>query len=334
MNATVLITDYAWPNLDIERRILGAVGAELLVATTGDGDELLDLAPRADAILTCWKPVSAEVLRKAVGCQTVGRYGVGLDNIDMAAATELGIVVSNVPEFCTEEVADHTMALVLSQARQVVRFAAGNAAGEWDNRAYGPMRRLRGQILGLVGYGRVARAVAARAAGFGFDVLAYSPSQSSGGRGDGVRFADNLDELLSTSDVVSLHLPSTPKTKGLIGADALATMKPGAALVNTSRGALIDEQALVEALRSGQLGSAALDVLAIEPPDTSHPLLTMPQVIVTPHAAFYSLEAITDLQETAARNVAAALSGALPQTIANPEVLSCRNLRLPVRSGR
>jgi D-3-phosphoglycerate dehydrogenase len=329
----VLVTDYAWPTLDVERQILGSAGAELLVASTGDEAELLELAPRVDAILTCWKPVTDAVLDAAVACRTVARYGVGLDNIDVAAATQLGVVVSNVPEFCTEEVADHTMALVLSQARHVARFAAHTAACDWDNRACGPMRRLRGQVLGLVGYGRIAAAVAARAVGFGFDVLAFSPSRRSANRGD-VRFAANLNELLSTCDVVSLHLPSTPTTKGLIGAEALAAMKPGAVLINTSRGTLVDEEALVNALRSGRLAGAALDVLADEPPDPDHPLLAMPQVTVTPHAAFYSAEAITELQETAASNVAAVLAGGLPQSIVNPEVLARPNLRVPVRSER
>jgi D-3-phosphoglycerate dehydrogenase len=334
VSATVLVTDYAWPTIDVERQVLGNVDAELLVARTGDEAELLELAPRVDAILTCWKPVTAAVLNAALACRTVARYGVGLDNIDIAAATELGVVVSNVPEFCTEEVADHAIALVLSQARHVARFATQTAAGDWDNRACGPMRRLRGQVLGLVGYGRIAQAVAARAVGFGFDVLAFSPSRRSSGRTDDVRFAANLSELLCTSDVVSLHLPSIPTTKGLIGAEALAAMKPGAVLINTSRGTLVEEDALVDALRSGRLAGAALDVLADEPPDPAHPLLAMPQVTVTPHAAFYSTEAITELQETAASNVAAVLAGELPKSIVNPEVLSRPNLRVPVRSGR
>lgn len=167
MTHTVLVTDAAWPTLSPERAVLRTVDAELLVAQTGEEDELIALVPSADAILTCWKPVTAAVLQAAMRCRTVARYGVGLDNVDVAAATALGMVVSNVPMFCTTEVADHTMALVLAHARHIVPFATSVAAGGWDNTSAGPLRRLRGRVFGLVGYGRIAREVAHRARAFG-----------------------------------------------------------------------------------------------------------------------------------------------------------------------
>lgn len=326
MSRTVLVTDYAWPNLDVERAVLAEADAELLVAETGSEDELIDLAPRADAIMTCWQQVTAPVLEAAHRCVTVARYGVGLDNIDVAAATRLGIIVTNVPEFCTTEVADHTMALLLGHARHIARFAEATRAGGWDNRAFAPMHRLGGQVMGLVGYGNIAQQVAQRAQAFGYQVVAYSPSRAGRQPEGGVRFAASLVELLRAADVVSLHLPLTPDTRHVIGRAALAEMKPGAILVNTSRGALVDEAALADVLNDGRIGGAALDVLDGEPPAASHPLLGHPSVIVTPHAAFDSVEAIAELQETAARNVVAVLRGALPATVVNPEVRSVRTI--------
>jgi phosphoglycerate dehydrogenase-like enzyme len=324
MNRTVLVTDYSWPDLEAERAILREVDAQLLVARTGEEDELCALAPRADAIMTCWSRVSAAVLKAADHCLTVARYGVGLDNIDVAAATERGMIVTNVPDFCTAEVADHTMALILSWARHIVRFAGATRSGGWDNRAFGPMRRLSGQVLGLVGYGNIARQVAHRARVFGYDVIAYSPSCAGREPVNGVRFAADLVELLGVADVVSLHVPLTPHTRHVIDSAALAEMKLGAVLVNTSRGALVDEEALLVALEQGRVGGATLDVLSAEPPPAGHPLLTHPSVIVTPHAGFDSVEAITQLQTATARNVAAVLRGHTPANIVNPEVLATR----------
>ncbi|MER6936208.1 C-terminal binding protein [Nocardioides sp. NPDC127514] len=328
MTRTVLVTDFAWPNLEPEARILSEAGAELLVAETGDEEELVALAPRADAILTCWKRVGERVLRAADRCLTVARYGVGLDNIDLQVATSLGMVVSNVPHFCLTEVADHTMALVLADARHISGFATQTSAGVWDNRACGPMHRLGGRVFGLVGYGNIAQQVAVRAKAFGFDVVAFSPSRVGSSSTDGVRFAKDLQSLLTQSDVVSLHTPLTPDTRHLIGAAELAAMKPGALLVNTSRGLLVDQVALVDSLSSGGIRAAALDVLEEEPPRPGDPLLSAPNVITTPHAAFDSVEAIAELQETAARNVAAVLAGRLPDHVVNDEVVDSPQLRL------
>jgi D-3-phosphoglycerate dehydrogenase len=328
LTRSVLVTDYAWPNLEVERRILDGIGVEIVAAETGDEDELTELASDVVAILTNWKPVSGRVLRNAGRCLTVARYGVGLDNIDVATATELGIVVSNVPDYCVDEVSDHALALVLSLSRRIVDFAGQTRAGGWDNQGFGVMHRLRGRVLGLVGFGRIARAVAARAQAFGFSVLAYSPSLAPGEH-DRVRAVGSLDELLGSSDVVSLHAPLTDSTRHMIGASQLAMMRPGAFLITTARGALVDEDALVEALVDGRLGGAGLDVMDEEPPAPDHPLRATPGVVMTPHAGFYSVESINELQERAAGNVATVLGGRVPATVVNPEVLSSPVRRAP-----
>jgi D-3-phosphoglycerate dehydrogenase len=314
----VLVTDYAWPSLDIERGILSEVGAELVVAETGDPDELVTLAEGCDAILTNWRRVPAEALDIAGDCLVVSRYGVGLDNIPVDRATELGILVVNVPDFCLQEVSDHAMALVLACARRVARYARETREGTW--RLDGPgLPRLAEQTLGLVGFGNIARALVPKARGFGMRVLAWTPRLEGGSAGE-VEVARDLEDLLAESDYVSLHAPATPETTGLIGEQELRAMQPTAYLVNTSRGALVDEDALVRALREGWIAGAALDVLREEPPPADHPLLAFDNAIVTPHAAFYSDSAIVELQTKAATNVASVLTGALPATVVNPRV--------------
>lgn len=329
MSRCALVTDYAWPSLDPERAILGEAGLELLVAETGDEDELVELAVDAEAILTNWKKVPARVLERATRCATVARYGVGIDNIDVAAATELGIVVTNVPDYCIDEVAEHTLALLLALGRRIVAFAEQTRSGGWDNQGGGVLRRQRGRTLGLVGYGRIARAVAARARGLGFVVLAWSPRLAPGIH-DGVEGVGSIDELLARSDAVSLHAPLTEETRRMIGREQLARMRPDALLINTARGALIDEEALHDALVGGAIGGAGLDVMSEEPPPVDHPLRSTPGVVMTPHAAFYSVESIEELQQKTAANVIAVLAGTAVPTIVNPAVLGRANLRPPI----
>lgn len=324
---TVLVTDYAWPTLDIERRMLAGVQGELLVAERGDEAELRALAPRADAIMTNWRQVPASVLDAAPACVTVARYGIGLDNIDVDRATALGMIVTNVPDFCVEEVADHTVSLLLACARRLFPQVRSTRAGAWDRAAGGTPTRIRGQVLGLVGYGRLARGVAARAQAVGLEVLAYTPRLRPGPMPDGATATNDLDELLQTSDYVSLHVPSTPQTRHLIDERALRRMKPSAFLINTARGVVVDEDALARAIAGQWIAGAALDVLQDEPPPPDHPLLRMDNVLVTPHAAFYSDVSIPDLQERTAANVAAVLSGRRPDHVVNPAVLDQDNLR-------
>ena len=327
MGSTVLVTDYAWPSLDAERAIVGTVGADVLVAAAGTEEELVRLAPQADAVLTCWKPVTPAVLDAAPRCRVVARYGIGLDNIAVAHATRLGIMVTNVPGFCVEEVSDHALALILACGRQVVAFARATRAGRWEQGSRPPLRRLRGQTVGLIGFGAIARALAAKARGLGLRVVAFTPRLPPDALGPLGTVTNDLDELLRAADYVSVHVPLTDETRGLIGARQLAAMKPTAYLINTSRGAVVDEAVLYRALTEGGIAGAALDVLDQEPPAPGHPLLALDNVIVTPHVAFSSEEAIATLQRRAAEQVATVLRGGLPEHLVNPEVLHQPNLR-------
>jgi len=326
MARRVLVTDYAWPSLEIERDILSQVDAELLVARDGDEAELVSLAPLADAILTNWKRVPAAALDASPNCIVVSRYGVGIDNIPVDHASKLGILVTNVPDFCLEEVSDHAMGLLLACARRIPQFDRSTHAGYWDLSLARGLPRLRDQTLGLVGFGNIARWLAPKARGFGMRVLAYTHRQRTG-QEDGVELVDDLGRLLSEADYVSLHAPSTPATKDLIGEAELRAMKSTAYLINTSRGALVNETALVRALREGWIAGAAIDVLSAEPPPPDHPLLTCENAIITPHAAFYSDTAIAELEAKAANNVAEVLRGQLPRNVVNPAVLDGDNLR-------
>lgn len=327
MSHTVLITDYAWPLLDIERKILAEVDAELLLADTGDEEEIISLAPKADAILTNWKKVPAAALDAAPNCLVVSRYGVGVDNIPVEHATSLGVLVTNVPDFCVEEVSDHAMALLLACARRITCFDRATRAATWDLDLVRALPRLRGQTLGLVGFGNIARTLAPKALGFGLRVLAYTPRVKAGLQ-DGVELTNDFARLLAKSDYLSLHAPATPATQGLIGERELRAMKPTAYLINTSRGALIDEQALTRALHENWIAGAALDVLAQEPPHPDHPLLASEKTIITPHTAFYSETSIAELETKAATNVAEVLRGRLPATVVNPAVIRSSNYRL------
>jgi D-3-phosphoglycerate dehydrogenase len=334
MSARVLVTDYAWPTLAIERAILGEVGAELVVAESGDAAELIALAAGAEAILINWLQLPEEALDAATGCLVVARYGVGVDNIPVEHATELGILVANVPDFCVEEVSDHALALLLACARRIVTFARSTRDGSWDLLGLGRgLPRVRGQRLGLVGFGNTARALVPKAQGLGLEITAYTPRLPRGrDKATGVELTDDLADLLSISDYVSLHAPATAETRGLIGEAELRAMKPGAYLINTSRGALIDERALERALTEGWIAGAALDVLGEEPPPQGHTLLALDNVIVTPHAAFYSEPAIAELATKAARNVLSVLRGEVPATLVNPTVLDVPAYRLGARN--
>lgn len=328
MTFTVLVTDYAWPSLDIERHLLGDAGATLLVADSGDETELVRLAPHADAILTNWRHIAPEVLDAAPRCLVISRYGIGLDNIPVDHATRLGIAVANAPDFCLDEVSDHTMALLLACARRIVSFSRATANGTWDLKAGLPLPRLRGQTLGLIGYGNIPQALVPKAQGFGLKIIAYTPRLAPDALAPFGTATSDLDVLLQTSDYISIHAPSTLATRGMLGERELRLMKPSAYLINTARGALIDEDALYRALNEGWIAGAALDVLTTEPPAASHPLLGLPNVIATPHAAFYSELAIEELQHKATTRILEAMRGGPMNHIVNPTVMGQANYRI------
>lgn len=315
----VLLTDRAWPDSSIEREILEAVGAEVVEPPDTDEATLAKLASTVDAIGTNWAQVTARVIEACPNCKIVARFGIGLDNIAVDYATQHGIPVTNVPDYCVTEVAEHTLALLLSAARNIGYFQLRTKAGEYSLTTAPPMRRVSGQVLGLVGLGRIGAAVAERAAALGMQVLAHTASGLS--RDSAVQMV-TLEELLRTSDYVSLHAPLTPTTRGMIGVAQLELMRPTAWLINTSRGPLIDTAALWQALQQNQIAGAALDVFSPEPPDLSEPLYRDERVIVTPHAAFVSQESLSDLRHRAATQIAAALTGKRPEHVVNPQVLA------------
>ena len=323
MSYKVLVTDYVWPSLEPEREVLAEIGAELVPAPDGDEDTLVSMARGVDAILTCFAKVTENVVRAAESCVVIGRYGVGVDNIAVDTATELGIAVTYVPDYCVDEVSDHAMALLLAWNRRIAQLDRSVRTTGWGSVPLTMrMMRLRGKTLGIVGYGRIGRAMAVRAQAFGFEIVASDPTMDAGeAEEDGVRLVD-LPTLMRESDFVSLHAPGTPATAGLIGRAELDLMKPDAFLINCARGSLIDEDALYDALSSGRIAGAGVDVLVDLAPPSDDRLFGLDNLLVTPHTAFYSQEATLELERRAAGEVASVLQGNMPDNLVNPAVLS------------
>ena len=323
MTKKVLITDYVWPSVEPERTVLAEAGAELVVAPDGSEETLAALARDVDGILTCFEKVTEKVVRAAEKCVVIGRYGVGVDNIDVATATELGIVVTYVPDYCVDEVSDHVFALLLAWNRRIVLFDNATKRKAWGSEGLGMrIMRLRGKKMGVVGFGRIGREVARKARAFGMEVLASDPIVTPETAAEHSASLVDLPELLRESDFVSLHAPLIPATEKMIGPAELAAMKSEAFLVNAARGPLIDEEALLDALTTGQIAGAGLDVLVDLDPPTDHPLVALDNVIITPHTAFFSQEAVLELEERAAGEVARVLTGKMPDNPINPEVFS------------
>jgi D-3-phosphoglycerate dehydrogenase len=250
-------------------------------------------------------------------CRVVSRLGIGLDNIDVAYCTSKKIPVTNVPDYCLIEVAEHAIASLLSLSRKIAFYHHETMEGRYKLQSGPVLRRIEGQTVGIIGYGNIGRKFAEKCRGLGLKILAYTRTPKSEA---GVEFV-SLDELLSRSDYVSLHLPVTPQSKHMLGAAQFAKMKPSAYLINTARGGLIDHAALAAALEKGQLAGAALDVQDPEPPDLSQPPYNDPRVIVTPHAAFVSVESLENLRARVAKQVAVRLTGGVPENVVNPQVL-------------
>jgi D-3-phosphoglycerate dehydrogenase len=300
----IVITDCDHPTIEIERAIFTRAGYEVDLAQCHSADEVIAAGTGAVALLTQYAPVSEAVLAALPSVRVLGVYGASLDNIELPAAARRGLRVVNEPDYGVDEVADHTVGLILALTRGIVSLDRAVHAGTWDYRSGGELRRGSGQQVGIIGLGRIGSAVAHRALALRFQVVGADPRRPAV---EGVRLVE-LNELLETSDVVTVTTRLDPSTRHLLDAAALARMKPGAYVVNTSRGGLIDQVALVDALRSGHLGGAALDVLEWEPIARDDPLLSLPNVVLTPHAAFYSRESIGEMKRRAAEAVTAALS--------------------------
>ena len=313
----VLVTDHVFPNLDPERAILDGV-ATLVEAGASSDAELLEAARDADAVLNCYRRLSPDFISAMPKCKVIARYGIGVDTIPVDVATGRGIQVTNVPDYCIEEVADHSLALILAITRGILRGADQTRSGGWDVKALRPIQRQRGRTLGLVGFGRIARALAERVQAVGYQVIAFDPHLPEAALTKAKVRSVDLDALFRESDVVSLHAPLTPETYHMVDAARLSTMRQGSILVNTSRGGLVNYEAVVSALRAGTLGGAGLDVLEAEPPaPTSTPAKEVPNLILTPHLAFYSEQALVELQVKAARQVKAVLQGKTPDYAIN-----------------
>jgi D-3-phosphoglycerate dehydrogenase / 2-oxoglutarate reductase len=300
----VVVTDQVFPDVEVERSMVEAAGGSLAVAT-GSREEVLALAESADALLNTYFPLSAADLRVLSRCRIVARYGIGVDNVDLAAARAAGIAVTNVPDYCVEEVALHTVALVLAAVRKVPAGDALVRGGGWGASRLGEVRRLSTLTVGLLGYGQIARRVAGILRPLAGQVLVHDPYVTATTGGDRLV---SLADLYADADVISVHCPLNEQTRGLVDAAAIAAMKPGVVLVNTSRGPIVVFADLLAALATGRVGAAALDVFETEPPPAEL-LSGAPNLLATPHAAFYSREAIRESQQKATSQVLKALRG-------------------------
>lgn len=303
---TVVLTD----PIDADPSIIAATlaGHGLITVSPGPDENWLDHAWRADGLIVNLARIDAEAIDRLTRCKVVARLGVGINNIDVTAARARNIIVTNVPDYCRAEVSDHALALILALLRKLPLANTDVQRGIWKQLSYRPIRRLSALTLGLIGLGRVAQALAMKAQALGMRVIAHDPYSKSGD----IPLLE-LDLLLSQADVVSLHAPLVPETRRMINAETLKRMKRDAILINTSRGELVDEATLADALDCGHLAGAALDVAAIEPLPMDSPLRGRSNVLLTPHMAFYSEESLNDLQRTAAEEVACILSGEAPR---------------------
>ncbi len=317
--AKVVLTDYVSETLDIEHEMLGEL-ADIVALQVKTPDEFLAEAEDCDALLNTYAgPITAETMARMPKCRIIARYGIGVDTIDLGAATEAGIIVTNNPTYCIEEVAEHSMALMLAGVRKVALFDRLVREGRWELPPGKPIFRLAGSTLGLVGFGNIAREVAVRGAAFGMRVLFADPFVEQG-QFDTPGEKVELDRLLAEADVVSLHPPLVDQTRGMMNDDAFKRMKPTALVVNCSRGPIVDTDALVRALDAGEIGGCALDTTDPEPLPDPHPLRGRENVIINPHAAWYSEQALIGLQSGAPGEVRRVLTGEWPVHVVNPAV--------------
>jgi D-3-phosphoglycerate dehydrogenase len=324
----VLITDFDYGDNDVERAILEPVGAEIVALQAKSEDDLLKVVRDCDAVMNQYARVGAKSIAAMQRCKVIARYGVGVDIVDVEAATARGILVTNVRDYCTEEVADHALALWLTLARKLWQYDRATHQGVWHWKSGRPVHRLRGQTMGIVSFGKIGQAIAARAKAFGVKIVAYDPYlPPQAVRAKGVEpVAKN--ELLERSDVIMMQVPMTAETRHFLGAAEFARMRPGALVVNTGRGPTIDNKALYEAIVSGRIAGAGLDDPEEEPAKRAswdprgNPLFSLANVIVTPHSAYYSEESVQLARETAASEVARVLTGQPPNNPVNDVALA------------
>lgn len=310
----IVVTDHDYMDFSREEHLFNSYGAAFTVTQCTNDEEIITAAKEADIIINSDLPISKQVIEQLPKLKLITRYGIGVDHIDVEAANEQGVYVANVPDYSQEDVADHTLALILSSVQKIIQSNNRVKAGRWSFSDVAPLHRLRTQTVGLISYGGIARILSKKLQAIGFTVIAYDPF---------VQEADvdivSLEEVMASSDVVSIHAPLLESTYHLIDQTMLSFMKPNAILINAGRGSIIDENSLIEALQNGQIKGAALDVLEEEPIRENHPFLAMEQVILTPHVAFYSEEAMQELQKKTTDNVIDMLKHKTPRYAVNAD---------------
>ena len=317
----IVITDSYHPTLDAELEELQDINANLILEQCETEDEIITATRDADAVMVQHAKINRRVIENLEKCRIIARYGVGFDNVDTVAATECGIMVSNVPDYCIDEVSSHAIALLMQCSRKIVQLSNSIKAGQWSYLVAEPVYKLMGQNLGIVGLGRIGSAAARKGLGLGLRVQAYDPYVYETDLD--VKFVD-FDQLLRTSDFISLHVPLTDETYHIFGETEFRNMKRSAFLVNTARGPVVDRVALYDALRTGEIAGVGMDVMEPEPIHQDDPLLKLDNFIITPHIAWYSEESQELLQRETARAVAAVLKGGQPRSLVNPEVMNVK----------
>ncbi len=322
--APVVVTDCDHGTMAPEASVLDAAGVAWRLEQCRTAADVVERAAGASVLVNQYAPITADVLDALPDVRLVVRYGVGVDNVDVAAAAERGVWVANVPDYGTQEVADHAVALALTLLRGIPALSASVRGGEWEYRVARPLRRLSELRFGLIGCGAIGSVAGQRAAGFGMDVVGVDVDENRPRPGSGISRV-SLDELVATSDVISLHLGLTPATEHLVDDALLRRVKPGVVLVNTARGGLVDSAALLAALDDGRVRAAGLDVLEVEPPDeVGRRLAAHERVVVTPHAAWYSEESFVNLKSEVAREALRVLAGEPPRSPVNAPVEGAR----------
>jgi len=321
----VVVTDYTFADLSIEEQLIVSSGLNLNSGQAKTPEELIPLVKDADAVITQFAPVNATVIERMERAKVIVRYGIGVDNVDLKAARAKGIPVCNVPDYCIDEVADHTLAFLLASTRQIVPHSVAVHSGKWGLATpISEFRVLRDMTVGIIGFGRIGREVAARLKPFKCRVMIHDPVVDA----EKIELAGyepaSLASLLKNSDAVTLHCPSMESTRGLIGHETLAEMKHGAILINLARGDLVQTDALVSAIKTGKLAGAALDVFSPEPIPAGHPILSMQNVILAPHIASVSVPAVKKLRETAAQLALMAIRGEKLPNVVNGVVSDCK----------
>src|SRR5262249_29824606 len=301
--------------------LLRSCDAKLEPRDCANSEDIIALCADADAVLVASARIDADCISTLESCRAIVRMGTGYDNIDVEAVGRAGIPVSNVPEFCTDDVADHTWALLLACGRKLLNGDREVRAGVWNQFHLMPVRRLRGQVLGLVGFGKIGQAVARRAAAFGLSSIYFDPFRQEALNGPGATACENLDKLLSQADFVSLHVPLTKQTLGMLALPQFRRMKHTSILINCARGEVVNELDLIQALKEGVIAGAGLDVFESEPPSQSNLLFTLPNVLLSPHCAAHSTEALDSLRSQAHEEVARALRGEPLLNVVNREFL-------------